>query len=363
MSDNRVPEYKIKIDGKELPQADDTHLQRVVVDLRRQAPGSCEIQFNNESGEYDSRDDLAPGVTVQVALGYTGSETSVVFEGEITGTRLDVREDGPRTFTVRAYDALHRLTRGRKTRTFLDQKFSDIVNTVAGDWGLSPDVDDTEFMREYVIQHNQTDLDFVRGVAGWLDYDFHIRHPDGPTNMRFKKPEVGAGPLFKAVYEKPDIPAGDGYLRRFDGRQSLARVVSEVVVRGWNPAEKAEIIGTATAGQLYNAMGGQSSAVDEVVEKWGETDRQVVDYKVFSQQEADLIAQTKLNEYARTFIKADIELQGDPRPVPGAVIEVSLIGERYDGPYFIERVVHTFISPVSQTGGYTTRMNVGRCGW
>lgn len=363
MSDNWVPQYKVKIDGSELPESDNLNLQLITVDLRRQAPASCEIQFNNQEGTYDEREDLGPGVTVRVELGYTNAPTEVVFEGEITGTRLRVAENGPRTFSIRAHDALHRMTRGRKTRTFLDQKFSDIFNTVAGDSGLSPDVDDTQFVREYVIQHNQTDLDFVRGVAGWLDYDLHIAHKEGPTKVRFKKPEVGAGPLFKAVYEKPDIPAGDAYLRRFDGRQSLARVVSEVIVRGWNPAEKKEIVGTAQSGDLYNKMGGDSSAIDELIKRWGETDRQVVDYKVFSQDEADLIAKTKLNEYARSFLRADIELQGDPRVIPGAVIETSLVGPRFDGPYFVERAVHTFISPVGQTGGYTTRLTTGRCGW
>ncbi|MEZ4466749.1 MAG: hypothetical protein R3F43_20455 [bacterium] len=144
----------------------------------------------------------------------------------------------PRIFVVRAFDFLHRMTRGRKTRTFLEQKFSDIVNQLAGDASLSPDVDDTAFTREYVIQHNQTDLDFARGIAGWLDYDLHVRHREGPTKLRFKKPEIGGDAVVKAVFEKPDLPAGDTHLRRFSGRLSLARVVSEVTVRGWNPRKR-----------------------------------------------------------------------------------------------------------------------------
>lgn len=363
MSENWVPEYKIKLDGKELPQEDDLYLQQIVIDLRRQAPASCEVQFNNHGGNYDDREDLGPGTVLQILLGYTTKTPEVVFEGEIIGTRTRTQENGAKLFIVRAYDGLHKLTRGRKTRTFLDQKFSEITSQVAGDWSLSPDAEDTRFVREYVIQHNQTDFEFVRGIAGWLDYDLHIRHRDGAKNLRFRAPEVGAQPILKAVYEKPDIPAGEVYLRRFDGRQSLARVVSEVVVRGWDPGEKREIVGTASAGDLYGKMGGKSSAIDELVKQWGETERQVTDYKVFSQDEADQIAKTKLNEYARTFIRADIEIQGDMRPHPGAVMEISLVGPRYDGPYFIDRVIHTFISPVGQQGGYTTRVHAARCAW
>ena len=333
---NWVPEYKVKVDGQEIQLSDDLFLQAILVDLRRQAPASVEIQFNNKSGNYDSEDQFAPGNEVEVALGYTEQEKKVVFTGEIIGTEVRLSGKSPRIFVVRAFDYLHRMTRGRKTRTFLEQKFSDIINQLAGDASLSPDVDDTAFTREYVIQHNQTDLDFARSIAGWLDYDLHIRHREGPSKLRFKKPEIGGDKVVKAVFEKPDLPAGDTHLRRFAGRLSLARVVSEVTVRGWNPAEKKEIVGRATS--LYGTMGGETPATDEIKQKWGETDRQIVDYKVFSQEEADAIAETKLNEYARTFLVADVEIQGNAEVAPGTIVEVSLAGPRYDGKYFVERV-------------------------
>ncbi len=57
-------------------------------------------------------------------------------------------------------------------------------------------------------------------------------------------------------------------------------------------------------------LAGRPYLVQEITEKWGETDRQLVDYKVFSTEEADAVARTKINEYARTFIRADVELEG-----------------------------------------------------
>jgi uncharacterized protein len=357
-----VPTYKVRFGGTELNPTDDAHLQEVRVELRRQAPASVIIQFNNHDGTYDSRDDMAPGAVVEVSLGYTERGNTKVFEGEVIGTHVRVSENGPRLFQVRAFDYLHRLTRGRKTRTFLDQKFSDILSTVARDRGLTPDVEDTKFVREYVIQHNQTDLDFARGVAGWLDFDLHICHLEDPKKLRFRAPEVGGAKIVKAQYEKPDLPAGDIYLRKFDGRQSLARVVSEVVVRGWDPATKAEIIGKAANAQLYDAMGG-NAAPQELAAKWGETDRQLVDYKVFSEEEAIKIAETKLNEYARTFIRADVEVQGDPQIRPGGIVEIGRVGDKFDGPYFVETCTHVFGSKVQVSGGYTTRFTAARCGW
>ena len=369
----KVPQYRVKVGGTELEPKQDSALQAITVDLRRTAPASVELHFNNQEGEFDSHAQMKPGSVVEVSLGYpedpdgaSGDPTvgyTKVFEGEIVGSRLRVFEDGPRGFTVHAFDYMHRLTRGRKTRTFLDQKFSDILGEVGRDWGLTVDAEDTAFLRDYVIQHNQTDLDFARGIAGWLDFDLHIRHLEDAKKLRFRTPDVAADPAVVAAYQKPNVPAHEAYLRKFDGRQTLARVVSEVTVRGWDPTQKREIVGTASASQLYDKMGDTASGVEEVAEKWGEPDRQLVDYKVFSQEEADKVARTKLNEYARTFIRADVEIQGHPQVHPGGIVELKLIGDRYAGPYFVESVTHKFTSKVDVGGGYTTRFTAARCGW
>jgi phage protein D len=362
----RVPDYAVKVGGQELSNEDKLALQVIHVDLRRQAPASLELQFNNQGGTFDGRSEFGPGNEVAVSLGYTTGQTpKPVFKGETIGTTVKLAQNGPRLFVMRAFDFLHRMTRGRKTRTFLEQKFSEIVGQVCTDHGLTPDSDDTKFKRDYVIQHNQTDLDFIRGIAGWIDYDLHIRHDSGSSNsLRFKKPEVSASAVLTAVYEQPNVNSdSEVFLRKFDARQSLSRVVSEVVVRGWNPGQKKEIVGRAGASDVYGSMGGGSSSAGAVATAWGETERQIVDYKVFTQDEADEIAKTKINEYARSFLKADLEIQGDARLHPGMIIGVKKAGPKLDGDYFIEQAVHTFSSKVKQSGGYTTRVIASRCGW
>lgn len=362
-TENRVPDYKIKINGSEMPQDDRVNVQEITIDLRRQAPASVEIQLNNHQGTYDERDDLGPGTQLSVELGYQDDSTTQVFEGELIGTQVRAQQNGPRVFLMRAFDYAHRMTRGRKQRNFNNMKFSDLVTTVAQEAGLTPDVQDTQFMREYVVQHNQTNLDFARGMAGWLDYDLCIRHLEDPKKLRFKAPELGASEAATVVYENPNLPAGELHLKRFDGRQSLARVVSSVVVRGWNPGQKSEFIGRAGADKLYDQMEGASSAIQTVTEKWGETERQIVDIKVFSQEEADAIAACKINEYARTFMRVDMEVQGSAVFYPGCVVKVQRVGPRYDGKYFVESVKHTFTSKVGVSHGFTTRFVASRCGW
>ena len=111
MADTWVPEYMVRLNGRELPQADDAHLQAITVELRRQAPASVELQFNNHEGAYDTRDDLGPGAKAEVSLGYTDGGPKRVFEGEIIGTRVRLAENGPRVFVAQAFDAVRVLSR------------------------------------------------------------------------------------------------------------------------------------------------------------------------------------------------------------------------------------------------------------
>ena len=69
------------------------------------------------------------------------------------------------TFTVPGYDRRHRFGRGRKTRTFVQQKDSDIAAQIAGEAGLHAQSIDSSVTHEYILQANQTDMEFLQERA------------------------------------------------------------------------------------------------------------------------------------------------------------------------------------------------------
>jgi phage protein D len=75
------------------------------------------------------------------------------------------------SLTVRGFDRLHRLMRGRKSRTFVKQKDSDIVSKIVQDAGLTADATDSRVTYEHVYQHNQTDWEFLRVRAQRIGYE------------------------------------------------------------------------------------------------------------------------------------------------------------------------------------------------
>ena len=98
-----------------------------------------------------------------VELGYINA-LEYIIEGELTALEASFPEDGNATLRLQGHSPLHKLLRVRRTRTFAKVKDSAIVSQIARDHGLGVSVDDSEVVRDYVIQANRTDLDFSWSV-------------------------------------------------------------------------------------------------------------------------------------------------------------------------------------------------------
>src|SRR5260221_14119215 len=119
--------------------------------------------------------------------------TKVLFQGEITSIEPHYNRDGRATLVFRAYDKSHRLHRGKQSRTFLEMTDSDIVGKIAKEAGLKSDIDPTKTKFDYLVQTNQTDMEFLLERARRIGYwafatkeklyfkkaDFNLG--DGPT--------------------------------------------------------------------------------------------------------------------------------------------------------------------------------------
>ena len=72
---------------------------------------------------------------------------------------------------VRAYDKSHRLMRSRKQRAFLNKTVSDIVEQIAGEYGLSATTDSSGGPLDFVLQNNETDWDFLWRLAQRVGFE------------------------------------------------------------------------------------------------------------------------------------------------------------------------------------------------
>lgn len=283
------------------------------------------------------------GNPVKIEMGYH-NQLKTLFSGEITGLEPDFAEARPPTFTVRGYDRRHRLMRERKTRSFTNLKDSDIASQLAREAGLRPEVDDSKVGLPYVLQHNQTDMEFLLSRARRIEYEAVVE--DSSLLFRPRKIEKNAAVNLRLNIE----------LLEFRPRMTTMGQVKEFTVRGWNPKDKKEIVASSTAGDESTKMGGTVTGPANAKQLFSGTGSTRVTMPVQSQEEADQMAKQGFSEMALGYIRAEGVCIGDPRLRAGTVVKVEGIGERFSGLYYLCSTEHRF----SMRKGYRTAFSALR---
>jgi phage protein D/phage baseplate assembly protein gpV len=282
------------------------------------------------------------GAQVVIRAADAQGRAKKLLAGEVAALETELEQQ--RTlFIVRGYDRAHRLHRSHKTRTFLKQTDGDIVSRVAREAGLRAECDATPLQHEYVIQHNQTDLEFLRDRAARLGFVVTI---DDRT-LRFRKAEQRPSQATALEWAVS--------LLSLRTRQSAVAQADKVEVRGWDPAAKRAIVGTATSAAQPGRLGRDSVAADAAQSAFGGAATQVVtDQPVYTKDEADRLAQALLDELAGEYLAAEGVAVGEPDLRAGALVELKGVGARFSGTYFISATRHEY----TPAGGYLTTFYV-----
>jgi phage protein D len=262
-----------------------------------------------------------------------------LFDGEVTGLEPVYDHNLPSRITIRALNKMHRLTRGRKSRTFEQQTDQQIVQTLAGEAGLSAECDsDPTIVYDHVYQHNQTNLEVIRQRAARINFEIRVV---GST-LYFKKrgQDDGAASL-EWGGGKP------GSIERFRPRISGANQVGKVICRGWNPITKKEIIGTATSGPEYGGTLG-AGLMGNVVSY--QTDR-----PIFTKDEADAAAKGMLREHQMRYITGEALTLGNPSLKARMRVTIDVNDPKFNGDYYVFTARHRYIHSVGGADGVAHR--------
>lgn len=341
------PDFKLFLDGSELPTEVAVDVLDVTVcNYVSGASWFCVTMNNWHSDEQDFKYSDGPrfkeGAKLDVTLGYDTIVITLI-KGEVTALEPEFSEKEAPTLKVHGYDLLHRFRRGRKTKSYTQSKDSDIARQVASGLGLSAEVDDTEVTHEYILQDNLTDIDFLLARARRIRYELLVE--DGALKFR------------KAANDRSRVVTLEfGFtLRSFYPRLSTASQVSEVLVQGWDPKTKQAIKGSARGGDEVSKMGGQRLGASIAESAFFATKNVITDKPVFSEGEANQIARGKFNDMAVEFITGEGTAIGNGDIQAGSVIELTKLGGRFSGLYYVTSAQHTIDS-----SGYSTKFTVER---
>lgn len=341
----------IRLDGQE-----DTMLARDLVRLetREDTGGGAELEavFVNfgvaaeGTGpgyvHFDRRRlDFTKRVSVEFAV---SGRAETVFDGRITALGASYPEQRPPELTILAEDALAPLRLLRRSRSFEAMTDRDILERLAGEAGLSPDIAADGPTHALRWQVGQSELAMLRDRAAALGARIALR--DGRLRIA-PQPE-----------DAPPIPlTRQNELIRFELRADLAEQRSAVRVHGWDVAAKRAI--TEEAGP---------EAARAVAEAAGRTGPEILrdagppaPEDLHMEQpattgEARDLAEARMKSRARRFIRGRGTTRGTPAMRPGVRLELLDLGAWFSGVWEVLSVRHSF----DQSSGYRTEFEACR---
>ncbi len=340
MSDNRhVSDFYLKLDGADAPPELVQDILEITVENSLHLPDVATLIINDRRLKWVDDSRLMPGKTLVVNVKHNRA-TKTVFDGEIVEVEPHFGAEGVQV-VVRAFDRLHRLARGRQARTFLNVTDGDIINRIAGEAGLQAQVDATTRVHDYVVQWNQTNLEFLRERAAALGYLLYV---DG-RKLYCVKPPTARAPV--------ELKWGED-LSAFRPRLSTIDQVNEVTVRGWDPQKKEAVIGRGTSGAVTPATGMSEKGGALAKKAFGITAKDLlIESAVRAQPEAEQIARAVFNQHESRYIEADGTASGNPNIKAGAAVKISNIGNRFSGTYVVTSATHRY-----NAAGYATDFSV-----
>ncbi|MCB0177585.1 MAG: phage late control D family protein, partial [Anaerolineae bacterium] len=270
----------IKANGQPLPEPLMDALGEVVVDSSLYQPNMFSIVVRDPKIKWvDDQDYLAPGKEIEIKV-QTGAEQGnlkgLLMCGEITSLEPSFSAQGRTTLLVRGYDKSHRLHRGKQTRTFANLSIAQIIKTIAEEADLIPELDATTVRYDYLLQNNQTNMEFLLALAERVG--FQVYAAEG--TLFFKKSTWSQG-------NGPEFELGET-LSGFQPRLSTIRQTDRVTVKGWDAKSKNRIMGQASPNSDLNQGGLEETGGATAKKIFRSTAESVlVNQPVFSAAEAE----------------------------------------------------------------------------
>ena len=331
--------FYITLDGAP-DEALQTDLLSVTIESSLHLPDAAVLVINDPSLKWVDHAKMMPGKSLEIkANGGSGEET--IFKGEIVELEPHYDATGLK-LTVRGFDKLHRLTRGRYVKSFVDMTDADIMQKVIQSVGLKSQISATRVIHKHVLQANQTNLEFLQERAGALGF---FLYAEGETIHC--EPPPNAGENIELQWHQN--------MSEFRPRISTVGMVSEVNVRGWDTQRKVVLTAQETQGKGAPSIGVQQTGGALAQEAHGVTAKYLVNEPlVRNSNAATELAKAVANRLIGHFVEAEGTCGGNPKILAGQKVKIARVGTRFSGDYFVTAATHTY----QQKLGYVTHFSV-----
>lgn len=331
----------VKLDGALLSAELLDDLIDVRVETTVSRPAQVALRFYDH--EFDVLDDtkMAIGRAIEVSFLATGERAAVtLFVGEVTSLGVESGPDDVPITVITGQDLSHRLGRNSRQRVFANQTYSDMVRTIASENGLRCEMAATTIHFEHMTQYVD-DGAFIDEICRRCGLIWQVND----KTLRVKEATLGTA---VATLDRGNT------LRRFRAQFDSAELADEVQVRSWDPKSKREIVAVSSTSQpslssasLVTDSRRAASSSFRAVKHTGAN-------VTTSPDEATLMAKSLQVRSMGDELRVRGEADGHPSVVAGVTVEITRVGSKLSGNYFVTAAEHIY-----STRDYVTRFSCG----
>lgn len=298
--------------------------------------------------EVSDTDLFSPGKNIEILAGHHG-QNATIFKGMIVRHALRIPSQGHPSLEIECKDECSKLTVGRHSKYFFNQKDSDIIGDLLNGKGLSNSVETTSVQHREMVQAHVSDWDFLltRAEANGMlvlanDNTVKVKKPD--FNQAAKFPINWGTSLFEFEAE-------------MDARDQYPSVQAAV----WSAADQALTLQQSSGGS--GGIGGFSAAPaiprrapsassafasaapgasvnTNYSQVMGLSAYDVQHSGHLTQQEAQAWAKAQMTKSELAKSRGRVKFEGVADVAPGDCLELQGVGARHSGKIFITGVSH-----------------------
>lgn len=269
-------------------------------------------------------DDFLPGKAIEIQLGYR-SQNETVFKGLIVKQGIKVRKSGSALNIECRGDAV-KMTSGSKSRYFIDKKDSDIMEELLSAHSLPKDVEATTPALKEVVQYDSTDWDFLlcRAEANGQV----VLAEDEKTTIA--KPATAGSSVLRIAYGSTVL--------ELDAEVDARWQSKGIKASSWKAADQAVV--NADAKEPSTPKSGNLAASDLAQVLGGDT-YEIKHAGALDVSELQTWADARLLRMRLAKVRGRARCQGFAAVMPGKIVEISGIGERFEGKMYVSAVRHS----------------------
>ncbi|MBW4706654.1 Rhs element Vgr protein [Roseobacter sp. YSTF-M11] len=282
--------------------------------------------------------DFEIGKEISFAAAYGSGSDQELFTGVIVSVRLRVSRGAPR-LEVNCIDKAAKLTHTRKSAQYLSKKDSDVMSQIISDAGLTADVTATTDTARDIVRVGCTDWGYLRSIADRSGHVLTIS--DGTVTSA---PPDTSGSAVLTITLGVDMISFDA---RVDAQTSLGGAEA----RAWDSTAQEPVSETGTT----PAMGSWGTyKPGDLAEVLGDREHMLATAREIPSADLKIVADARTMRTGLATIQGSCVFQGSGKAVPGVVIEISGMGDRFGGNAYIGGV-----RQLIEDGTWTTEALLG----